>query len=286
MFRRQRTGSVVCPGCGSLVGVNDETCYTCGRWRPGMWGFAPVIRALGQDLGFVQFIMVVTISLYVATLVVSGSLRPSGVLDFLSPDGYALFAFGASGATPVFQLGRWWTPLSAGWLHGGVLHIFFNMLWVRQLAPETAELFGPGRTVIVYTVSAVVGFVLSSVMGVLLGNVPIIGGASMTVGASAPIFGLLGALVCYGRLTGSSYIGATAWQYAMVLFLFGLFWPRIDNWAHAGGFAGGYLTTLWLNPSSRERIDHLVAALVCLGLSVAAVAWSLITGWQYLRVAG
>ena len=283
MIKRQRTGSVVCPGCGSLVGVNDETCYTCGRWKPGMWGFAPWVRNLGNDLGFVQFIMVATIALYVATLAVSRSNIAGGALDFLSPDQYALLAFGASGAGPMFVGGRWWTPLSAGWLHGGLLHIFFNMLWVRQLAPEVAELLGPGRTVIVYTVASIVGFTLSSIMGLLLGGLPFIGGAWTSVGASAPIFGLLGALVCYGRRTGSSHIGGTAWQYAMILFLFGLFWPRVDNWAHAGGFAGGYLVTWWLDPSRRERIDHLIAALVCLVLTVAAIAWSVVTGWVFLR---
>lgn len=286
MFKRQRSGSVVCPSCGSLVGVNDATCYTCGRWRPGLWGFSNVIRNLGYDLGFVQFIMVVTIGLYVATLLVSGSVGMGSMTEFLAPDRYALFAFGASGALPVFSAGRWWTPLSAGWLHGGLLHIFFNMLWVRQLAPEAAELFGVGRTVIVYTVSSIVGFTASSVMGVLLAGVPIIGGAHLTVGASAPIFGLLGALVCYGRRTGSSYIGSTAWQYAVVMFLLTFFWGSVDNWAHAGGFAGGYLATLWLDPSRRERPDHLLWALVCLAATCAAVGWSLVTGWQYLRFAG
>ena len=38
---------------------------------------------------------------------------------------------------PVFGLGRWWTVLSAGWLHGGLLHILFNMMGVRQLAPAS-----------------------------------------------------------------------------------------------------------------------------------------------------
>ena len=46
MLRRKTSGSVVCPSCGSLVGVNDERCYTCGRANPGMWGFAPALRHL------------------------------------------------------------------------------------------------------------------------------------------------------------------------------------------------------------------------------------------------
>ena len=53
MFKRQRTGSVVCASCGSLVGVNDDRCYTCGRRNPGLWGYGPLLRRLGNDLGFV-----------------------------------------------------------------------------------------------------------------------------------------------------------------------------------------------------------------------------------------
>ena len=51
MFKRQTTGSVVCASCGSLVGVNDDTCYQCGRRNPGLWGFGPMLRAFGNDLG-------------------------------------------------------------------------------------------------------------------------------------------------------------------------------------------------------------------------------------------
>jgi len=283
MFKRQRSGSVVCPGCGSLVGVNDDTCYTCGRRNPGLWGFTPLIRNLGKDLGFVQFIMVATIGLYLATLVASRDpLGGTGLMSLLSPDVGALGAFGASGAVPVFYFGRWWTVLSAGWLHGSLIHIFFSMLWVRQLGPEMAELYGAGRTVIIYTLAGATGFALSSLMGYVLPPLPIIGGSEITVGASAPIFGLLGALVYYGRRMGSSHIGATAWQYAVILFLFGLFWPRVDNWAHAGGYAGGYLAAVWLDPSRRERVDHMLGGLLCLVATMLAVAWSVITGLRFL----
>jgi rhomboid protease GluP len=228
-------------------------------------------------MGFVRFIMVGTIGLYVATLMMSRDVLGGGnVMQLLAPDVYALVVFGASGSIPVFDYGRWWTVLSAGWLHGGLLHIFFNMLWVRQLAPEMAELFGPGRTVIVYTVAGIVGFTLSSIMGLLLPGVPFIGGGEVTVGASAPIFGLLGALIYYGRNMASTHVSTTAWQYAVILFLLGLFGIRVDNWAHAGGFVGGYAAARWLNPSARERVDHLIGALICLVLSSAAVAWSLV----------
>ena len=62
MFKRQRTGSVVCASCGSLVGVNDEQCYSCGRRNPGLWGYAPLLRRLGNDLGFVSIIVYNTVT--------------------------------------------------------------------------------------------------------------------------------------------------------------------------------------------------------------------------------
>jgi rhomboid protease GluP len=276
VFRRQRSGSVVCPSCGRLVGVSDERCFHCGRLRPGMWGFSGVLRKLGQDMGFVELVLGGCILLYGATLLASGALGAEGggnPLQMLEPRNEALFRFGASGAVPIFGYGRWWTPLSAGWLHGGVLHIFFNLLWIRQLAPQTAELYGPSRMVILYTLAGVAGFLASSAVRLVL---PFLGGALLSVGASAPIFGLLGALVRYGRRSGSRAIGSQAWMYAGFLFVFGLFAARVDNWAHLGGFAGGYLAAVWLDPLEPERTDHAFGALLCLLATAAAIVASLL----------
>src|SRR5215203_2672540 len=167
MLRRRTSGSVVCPSCGSLVGVNDERCYSCGRANPGMWGFAPVLRQLGADLGFVPLVVGAASILYLFTLLASGRELTiiGGGLNILSPSLRALVFFGASGAVPVFGFGAWWTVLSASWLHGGLLHIVFNMMWVRDIGPSTADVIGPGRTIIIYVISGVCGFVLSSVAG-------------------------------------------------------------------------------------------------------------------------
>ncbi len=275
---------MVCPSCGHLVGVNDERCLNCGRWNPGLWGYAPLLRRLGNDLGFTNLVIGGCAVLYVLTLLASGgSIRMNGLFNLLAPSTQALFLFGASGAVPVFGFERWWTILSAGWLHGGLLHILFNMMWVRQLGPAVGGLFGPSRLVIIYTVAGCVGFLLSSLAGVLLPGVPILGGAGFTIGASAPIFGLLGALVRYGHRTGSSLVGSQAWGYALTLFVFGLLMPGVDNWAHAGGFAGGYLAGLLLDPLTRERPGHLLAALICLALTLLSVLVSLVSGLQLLR---
>lgn len=290
MLKRQRTGSVICTSCGVLVGVNDDACYNCGRRNPGLWGYAPALRALGQDLGFVPFVTGTCIVVYGLTLLYTvasgGEIGMRGLFGMLAPNPLATFVFGSSGAQPVFGAGRWWTVLSAGWLHGGVLHILFNMMWVRQLAPATADLYGPGRTVIIYTMAGVAGFALSSFAGAYLPNLLLLRGGQFTVGASASIFGLLGALVYYGRRGGSSAIGSQALTYALMLGVFGVIMPGIDNYAHAGGFGGGWLAARLLDPLKPERVDHIVVALVCLGASLLSIAVSFAHAQTLLRDAG
>jgi membrane associated rhomboid family serine protease len=278
MFKRQTTGSVVCASCGYLVGVRDDRCYHCGRRNPGLWGFAPALRSLGQDLGFVPLVTSISTIAYVASLVMSvGNIGMSG-FNFLSPDSCALLNIGASGAAPVFALNRWWTVLSAAWLHGSLLHIVLNMYWVRQLGPAVAEFYGPGRMVIIYTAGAIFGFTASSAAGMFLWFMPpMLRGGILTVGASASIFGLLGALVYYGRRGGSRLVYSQAVSYALTMFVFGLIMPGIDNYAHAGGFLGGYLAGRVLDPLHPERINHMLAAVICLALSLIALLASLLS---------
>jgi rhomboid protease GluP len=282
MLRRQTTGSVLCTSCGVLVGVNDDRCYNCGRRNPGLWGFAPVLRTLGGDMGFVPFVIGISVILYILTLLGSGgNIGMGGIFSFFAPSRQSLFLFGASGAIPVFAAGRWWTILSAAWLHGGALHILFNMMWVRQLAPVTAEMYGPGRMVIIYTAAGAAGFALSSFAGAYLPDLLILRGGQFTVGASASIFGLLGALVYYGRRAGSRIVGSEALSYALMLGVFGFLMPGVDNYAHAGGFGGGYLAARLLDPLKPERIDHIAIALACLAASVVAIVVSVLHGLQF-----
>jgi rhomboid protease GluP len=113
-------------------------------------------------------------------------------------------------------------------------------------------------------------------------RIPILSGGSLTVGSSAAIFALLGAVVYYGRRAGSSAAGGMAWQYALIMFVMGLMMPGVDNYAHAGGFAGGYLTGRILDPLKPERVNHLLGAVVCLLLSVLSIIFSVVD-WVFLR---
>jgi rhomboid protease GluP len=277
-----RPSSMLCPSCGTLVGVNDPQCLNCGRRNPGLWGLGPLLRHLGDESAFATLVVWVCGALFLACLAADPrNIGMSGLLSLFSPSLDSLVRFGASGAFPVFGYGRWWTVLSAGWLHGGVLHILFNMMWVRDLAPATARLYGPARTVIIYTVAGATGFLASSA-AVFLPFLPdMLRGGGITVGASAAIFGLLGALLYYGRRGGSSMIGQQAKGLAVTMLLFGFVMPGIDNWAHLGGLAGGYLSARVLDPLRPERGDHVLLAGLCLLASLASVVASLLLGLPF-----
>jgi rhomboid protease GluP len=267
---------VICTSCGVLVGVNDPTCYNCGRRNPGLWGFAPMLRNFGNDLGFINIVTGGTIIMFVLSLVMSRDGTSIG----LSPSLPALMVLGASGSVPVFTYGWWWTVLTAGWLHGGIIHIFFNVLWIRQLGPEIANMYGAGRMILIYTVAGVCGFALSSVLGLL--PIPFFG-APVTVGASASIFGFLGALVHNGRRTGRTHVRQAGLQYALIMGVMGFILQGVDNAAHLGGFLGGYVASLILDPLKPERIDHIVMALLCLLLTAGAIIYTVISALPYLR---
>ena len=92
------------------------------------------------------------------------------------------------------------------------------------------------------------------------------------MGASASIFGLLGAVVYYGRRSGSRMASSQAWSYAITVGAMGFFLPgMVDNAAHIGGFAGGYLAGRLLDPLRPERIDHVIIAITCLVVSVLTI---------------
>lgn len=282
--RKRRTGSILCPSCGKLVGVSDEQCLNCGRKNPGMWGLSSVLGSLGRQLPFENIVTGGCAFLYLAMLAVIMVNNPEALqppmrgFQILPPTGEALIRFGAAGAIPVFKFGRWWTLLSAGWLHGDVIHIAFNLYWVRMLAPATSELYGASRMIVIYTLSSITGFLVSSAMPMLLPGLfggPL-GGAALTVGASAPILGLLGAMVYYGRRTGSHVMRRQAWSYAIYMIVFGFLMPRVDNWAHIAGFAGGFLAGILMDPQRPERPVHTALAIVCLLATVASVVASLI----------
>lgn len=218
------------------------------------------------------------IALYVATLVLSrDNIGTDSLQYFLSPTSKSVFVFGATGAIPVFQFGCWWTVFSSGWLHGSLIHITFNMLWIREFAPRVGQMYGFRRLVVIYTVAIGCGSLLTSIAGKYFEALPtLLQGSDLAIGASGGIFGLCGALTAAGQITGDTGVRQKYFRYAVAFFLFGLIVPRVDNWGHLGGFLGGYAVSYlpWLDPRNEEGKGHLLGAMTCLIISAGSIALS------------
>ena len=274
MFRKT-AGAILCPRCGRLTHPDADECLVCGLKRPGRWQWASGISRLARTGSFTGLVTVACVALYVLSLVIdpAAALSPRSPFDLFSPSGRALDWLGMTGAHAWYQ-GRWWTLLTAMYLHGSLLHILFNVLWIRQLGPAVQELYGSARLVVIFTVSGAAGFVVSNVVS-----------SYPTVGASGAIFGLLGAMVAYGRRRGGAFGAMVLRQYgqwALVLFMLGFFMSGVNNLAHAGGFAGGFLTGLVLSLSERRQETTgermVAAALIALtALAFALALWTAIS---------
>ena len=101
---------------------------------------------------------------------------------------------GATGVIPIDRMQRWWSLLSANYLHGGILHIFFNMIAFRQIAGLIVREYGIHRTFVLYTLGGTLGFLIS-----YLAHTP------FTIGSSAAVCSLIGAALYYGKSRGGLY---------------------------------------------------------------------------------
>jgi rhomboid protease GluP len=236
-----------------------------------------VFRLLSDAGLLVKTIVGANIALYALALILDprGSGFGLNPLMLLSPSDQSLFILGASGRIPIDTYHRWWTLVSAGYLHAGLLHIFFNMAALRQLAAVVAAEFGPRRMFAIYSCGSVGGFVVSYLAGVPL-----------TVGASAGVCGLVGAVLYYGRSRGGVYGSALFRQVGMwvvAMFVFGFIVPVINNWAHAGGIVVGAVAAALLGYNERRREGRLskTLATACLVVTALVLAWAAATGVYY-----
>jgi rhomboid protease GluP len=260
-FMRKRTGAVVCPSCGRLVDVNEPVCPYCGRPSPGMFGYGPALQRLLGGFDLSTAVVGCCVVLYVLSLLIDFAHIHvmAGMFDFLSPSGWALYMLGMTGGAAT-QYGHWWTLLTAVFLHGSLLHLLFNMVVTRQFLPQVMDLYGSARAWVIFVVAGIVGFAVSNLAAP---RVP-------TMGASGAIFGLLAALIVYGRRTHQHAVAQRLWMSAGMMFLFGFIMPSVNNWAHAGGFAGGFVAAEALSFSGRRESPMLLG--VAWGSALLVVA--------------
>jgi rhomboid protease GluP len=190
-----------------------------------------------------------------------------GLRSLLAPANEALWRMGA--LVPwSFWHGEYWRLITYGYAHGGLLHIFFNMITLSQVGPFLERQFGGKRFFAVYTLALMGGGALDVLWR---------GAAGITiVGASGALFGLIGLGMSFAHFTG----GAQGMEqrnfflkWALYGFLFG-YMVQADNIAHAGGFAVGAALGWLLEREQRgRRLPHdRTWAFAAYGLAVLTLA--------------
>jgi rhomboid protease GluP len=245
----------MCPNCRAFVTASDRVCPYC---QTPLGARAVDRRNAGEILGGLipqaRFTTVMILLINTALFLVQQFVPQSGITSA----GQSLPA--------AYMDGQWWRLVTAGFLHGGVLHILMNSWVLFDLGAEVEMLYGTSRLIVFYFVSTVTGFAASSH----------IQGGHVSVGSSAGIFGLIGAMLAFG-FTDRSSLGMQVKALYSRWVIYGLvlsFLPGIDLWAHVGGFSGGFVAG-WLASTPRARMmwkEPLLKALagVCLALTLVA----------------
>ncbi|HVR94996.1 MAG TPA: rhomboid family intramembrane serine protease [Thermoanaerobaculia bacterium] len=188
----------------------------------------------------------ITILLLVAILIGYGleaRALASGV-----PEDQVLIDLGANHPELVLQRGEWWRLVASMFLHGGLMHLFLNGWALYQLGGLFEAWLGSTRLLATWFLSGIAGSLAS-----------ILFTRSLSVGASGAIFGLLGALIAFlvrrrdVLNSGAKSLLGQLVLWAVINVVFGFSVPRIDNAAHLGGFAAGFLLGLILRPRRRLR---------------------------------
>jgi len=265
--------SMLCPNCRKLISSDEPACPYCGLSKPGSPLKANLLsRFSAASRDVVKLIIYVNCALYLISIIASPSTLglSANPLTFLAPSDRSLFLLGATGTIPITGYGRWWTLIAASFLHGGILHIFFNMAALGQLGPFVLREFGFNRFVIIYVLTGVAGFFVSYLAGI-----------HFTIGASASICGLIGAILYYGKSRGGFYgevIYRQAMGWVIGLVIFGLLVPGINNWAHGGGLISGITLAFLMsyNELKSETFPHRVLAAVCILSTVIILLWAVL----------
>jgi len=259
--------SILCPNCRKLISIDEPACPYCGLKRPGLHNTAGAVRKIFFGADPVMAIIYINIAFYILSLFLGG-ISNGGSFNLLSPSNYSLFSLGATGTVPVLEAHRYWTLISASFLHGGIFHILFNMMALYQLGPFVLKEFGFHRFINLYIITGICGFATSVLFGV-----------SFTIGASASICGLIGAIIYYGKSRGDSY-GETIYKEAIGwvvgLIIFGLIFPGINNWAHGGGLLSGIALAFvtGYNDNKQESAAVKLLAYACILLTVLVLIWA------------
>lgn len=254
----------MCPNCRAFVGVSDRTCPYCNiqlaRRVSEKRESGPILGGLIPEAYFTTaLILLVNLAMFGATL----ALSPKHEVET-----GALVALGAKYGPEISRNREWWRLLTAGFLHGGWLHILMNSWTLFGLGALVEQVYGTPRFLAIYFAGTVGGFYLSYAMSPMI----------VSIGASAGITGLIGAMIAWG-VANRSRIGSSIRnqfiQWMVFIVIIGTF-PGVDNYAHIGGFVGGFgigwlAGTPVVSARRREAMWRVLAA-VCVLITVYSFA--------------
>ncbi len=175
-----------------------------------------------------------------------------------------IFNLGAK-VNDLIAAGEYWRLLTSIFLHIGLIHLVFNMVFLYTIGPGVEGLFGKTRYILIFLLAGLLGSVASFALT-----------PAISAGASGALFGLLGAYLYFWLKNpqAGKQIGKAVVQLVIYNLVFGLLVKVVDNWAHLGGLAGGFLAAaiLGLPGEGRRSSSGGLALLAYTGL-LAAGLW-------------
>ncbi len=257
--------AINCHKCRQLISDKETHCPFCQAPQVIERESASLTKEFFKEpKEVINWIVAINVLLYIASIILDPSEAMSldhGLLGVGSPTSRSLIVLGMTG-NAMWTCGHWWTLLTASFLHGSILHIYFNLSWLRQLGAMTVVLLGPARFIFAYLATGVGGFLLSN----LWSN-------PSTVGASCSIFGLMGVLIVFAQRRGGllgEKLGKQLWIWTGVGLLFGLMVPMVNNAGHIGGLLTG-MALGFVFPKQENRQESGVLQLVSLALLGATI---------------
>ncbi len=240
-FRSERSAGRprLCPACGTLVGSSATKCHQCGASLT--FSLAAASRSLSALLPSESPVTYVILGLNVLLFGVSllATMRASEGFNLLGGiDGRVLIRLGARQALFILG-GQWWRLVMPIFLHGGILHILMNTWVLMDLGPQIEEVYGSARYLFLYVATGIFSFVVSSAWSVVR-----YGGGGIGVGASGSLMGLIGVMLAITSRRGGAYMQMVRGQiirWLIYIFAFGILIAGVDNAAHLGGLASGFV---------------------------------------------
>jgi membrane associated rhomboid family serine protease len=201
------------------------------------------------------------------------SFQPLRENPVLGPSAATLRKYGALDWYGVVHGNQAWRLETSTWLHAGLIHLAANMISLLIIGIRLEQQFGFWKVGLVYLVSGFGGSVLS---------VLFISRNGITVGASGALFGLLGAMLSELITNWTIYSNRCAAMVNLIIIAainlaLGIL-PRVDNFAHIGGFATGFLLGFvlliqpqfgWSEQVSSAKSKYNAFQIILLTLSVA-----------------